>query len=313
VPIVIAIASFVFLLVVITGFGYLFFVRPKNLLRQLEAITSSTPTDTDEPAEPETTGRWKVTSSLQWLGEKMPLSPEESSFTRKELAAAGYRSDNAVTVFVGIRIACATVLTLLALIFRHRLVSNNTLGLVLVGFVALGSYFLVGFVLSHLVDARRERLRMSLPDALDLLVVCVEAGQGLDQAMRVVSRELEFSHRELSEELSLVSLEMRAGKARSEALSHMAERTGESELKKLVSVLIQTDRFGTSVGEALRTHGDYLRVRRAQDAEERAGKVGVKLIFPIFFCIMPSIMIVSAGPGMLVLFRQLGSLVNEMK
>lgn len=310
-PILIAVAMFVVLLVAITGFGYVFFVRPKSLLHQLEEITSTN--FGEEPAVAETAGGWKVVSSLQWIGEKMPLSPQESSFTRRELAAAGYRGDNAVAVFVGIRLACAVVLTLLAFIFRHRLVANSTLGLVMVGLVAVGSYFLVGFVLSHLVDARRDRLRLSLPDALDLLVVCVEAGQGIDQAMRVVSRELEFSHRELSEELSLVSLEMRAGKARSDALSHMAERTGEAEMKKLVSVLIQTDRFGTSVGEALRTHGDYLRVRRSQEAEERAGKVGVKLIFPIFFCIMPSIMIVSAGPGMLMLFRQLGTIVQDMK
>lgn len=310
-PFLIAVALFVVLLAAITGFGYVFFVRPKSLLRQLEEITSTNLTE--EPATRETTGGWKVVSSLQWLGEKMPLSPQESSFTRNELAAAGYRGDNAVAVFVGTRIACVAVLTVLAFTFRHQLAANSTLGLVLTGLTALGSYFLVGFVLSHLVDARRDRLRLSLPDALDLLVVCVEAGQGLDQAMRVVSRELEFSHKDLSEELSLMSLEMRAGKARSEALSHMAERTGEAEMKKLVSVLIQTDRFGTSVGEALRTHGDYLRVRRTQDAEERAGKVGVKLIFPIFFCIMPSIMIVSAGPGMLMLIRQLGAIATEMK
>ena len=141
-------------------------------------------------------------------------------------------------------------------------------------------------------------------------MVCVEAGQGIDQAIRVVSRELQQTHRDLSEELALASLEMRAGTTRAEALTHMAERTGESEMKKLVSVLVQTDRFGTSVGEALRTHADYLRVRRQQDAEERAGKVGVKLIFPIFFGIMPSIMIVAAGPGMLMLFRQLDILMK---
>ncbi len=158
-------------------------------------------------------------------------------------------------------------------------------------------------MLGRQVDARRERLRLSLADGLDLLVVCVEAGQGIDQAIRIVSRELEHSHRELSEELSLASLEMRAGTSRSDALMHLAERTGEAEMRKLVNVLIQTDRFGTSVGEALRSHTDYLRVRRTQEAEERAGKVGVKLIFPIFFCIMPSIMIVAAGPGMLKLFR----------
>jgi tight adherence protein C len=303
VAILVAIALFAVLLVSIIGFGYVFFVRPVNLLRQLEKITSSNPTE--DPYPPEATSGWTVVSSLQWLGEKMPLSPEESSFTRKELAAAGFRADNAVAVFLSIRVTCVVVLALLAFTFRSYVVDNNTIGLILVGSMAVAGYFLAGLGLGHLVEVRREKLRLSLPDALDLLVVCVEAGQGIDQAIRVVSRELQQTHRDLSEELSLASLEMRAGTTRAEALSHMAERTGESEMKKLVSVLIQTDRFGTSVGEALRTHADYLRVRRQQDAEERAGKVGVKLIFPIFFGIMPSIMIVSAGPGMLMLFRQL--------
>jgi tight adherence protein C len=303
VAIFVAIALFAVILVSIIGFGYVFFVRPVNLLRQLEKITSSDPTEDPYPPEP-TTG-WTVVSSLHWLGEKLPLSPEESSFTRRELAAAGYRADNAVAVFLSIRITCVVTLALLAFAFRSYVVANNTIGLILVGSMAVAGYFLTGFGLGHFVDARREKLRLSLPDALDLLVVCVEAGQGIDQAIRVVSRELQQTHRDLSEELALASLEMRAGTTRAEALTHMAERTGESEMKKLVSVLVQTDRFGTSVGEALRTHADYLRVRRQQDAEERAGKVGVKLIFPIFFGIMPSIMIVAAGPGMLMLFRQL--------
>lgn len=302
--ILITFALFAVILVSVVGFGYVFFVRPKNLLRQLEKITSSTPTE--DPFAPVTAGGWTVVSSLQWLGEKMPLSQEESSFTRKELAAAGYRADNAVAVFLSIRVSSVAVVALLIFIFRSQLVANNMLALLLVGVLAVAAYFLVGFGLSHLVDARREKLRLSLPDGLDLLVVCVEAGQGIDQAIRVVSRELQQTHRDLSEELALASLEMRAGTTRAEALTHMAERTGEAEMKKLVSVLVQTDRFGTSVGEALRTHAEYLRVRRSQDAEERAGKVGVKLIFPIFFGIMPSIMIVSAGPGMLMLFRQLG-------
>ena len=296
-------ALFAVILISVVGFGYLFFVRPTQLLKQLENITSKPPAEDLLPTINE--GGWTVVSTLQWLGEKVPLSPEEMSFTKRELAAAGYRADNAVAVFLSIRVTCVAVLTLLAFIFRSQLVTSNMLGIVLTGSIAVGAYFLVGLGLDHLVDARRERLRLSLPDALDLLVVCVEAGQGLDQAIRVVSRELQQAHKDLSDELSLASLGMQAGNTRAEALSHMAERTGESELKKLVSVLIQTDRFGTSVGEALRTHSEYLRVRRSQDAEERAGKVGVKLIFPIFFGIMPSIMIVSAGPGMLMLFRQL--------
>src|SRR5581483_7628563 len=155
------------------------------------------------------------------------------------------------------------------------------------------------------VAARQETLRLSLPDALDLLVVSVEAGLGLDQAIQHVARELSVSHPQLSEEMSLVTLEMRAGKRRSEALRNLAERTGESEVQKLVAILIQNDRFGASMGESLRQHSDFLRTRRRHEAEERAGKVGVKLVFPIFFFILPSMLIVAAGPGILQIFKYL--------
>jgi tight adherence protein C len=137
------------------------------------------------------------------------------------------------------------------------------------------------------------------------MVVSVEAGLGLDQALQYVAREMEESHQELSDELGLVGLEMRAGKRRSEALRNLADRTGEEELRKLVAILVQTDRFGTSMGESLRTHSDFMRLRRKQEAEERAAKVGVKLVFPIFLFILPSMMIVAVGPAMLRLFQDL--------
>jgi len=299
--VLISVALFAFILISITGFGYVFFVRPRNLLHQLESMAG--PAVDEQPVETVNKGGWKVVESLQWLGEKVPLSPEESSFTRNELVAAGFRGDHAVAVFTGIRMTVMGLVVPLAFIFRHDVVRSTLLGWVFVGFSAAVAYFLPGFGLGRLVDKRRQTLALSLADALDLLVTCVEAGQGIDQAMRVVARELEYSHKELSDELMLTSLETRAGTSRADALRHMAERTGEPELKKLVAVLIQTDRFGTSVGEALRTHSEYLRVRRTQLAEEKAGKVGVKLIFPIFFCIMPSVMIVAAGPGILMVIR----------
>ena len=149
-----------------------------------------------------------------------------------------------------------------------------------------------------------------LPDALDLMVVCVEAGLGLDQAVRSVSEELRITHPEISEELGLVTLEMRAGKRRVDALKNLADRTGETELRKLVAILIQADRFGTSIAESLRTHSDFMRVRRRQDAEERAGKVGVKLVFPIFFFLLPAMLVVAAGPGLLQVFKQLFPLMR---
>jgi len=176
---------------------------------------------------------------------------------------------------------------------------------------ALG-WILPKMFLEKKAKRRQEILRLALPDALDLLVVSVEAGLGLDMAIQHVARELGTSHPQLSEELSLVTLEMRAGKRRSDALRNLAERTGEAELRKLVAILIQSDRFGTSMGESLRTHSDYLRTRRRQEAEERAGKVGVKLVFPIFFFILPSMLIVAAGPGILQVFKQLFPMMKQL-
>jgi tight adherence protein C len=174
-------------------------------------------------------------------------------------------------------------------------------------------WILPRFILEKRVAKRQEILRLSTPDMLDLLVVSVEAGLGLDQAIQHVGRELQSSHPQLGEELSLVILEMRAGKRRADALHNLAERTGEPELRKLVAILVQNDRFGTSMGESLRNHSDYLRTKRRQEAEERAGKVGVKLVFPIFFFILPSMLVVAAGPGLLQIFKYLFPMMKQIQ
>jgi len=154
-------------------------------------------------------------------------------------------------------------------------------------------------------------LRLSLPDAIDLMVIAVEAGLGMDQATSYVGKELHSAHPELSDELGLMSLEVRAGIRRSEALHNLADRTGEPEIRKFVSVLTQTDRFGTSMANALRTHSEYMRIERRQQAEERAAKIGVKLVFPIFFFILPSMLLVTVGPGMLGLFKHLFPMMQQ--
>jgi tight adherence protein C len=192
-------------------------------------------------------------------------------------------------------------------------IPNPVLRIVSMGFGAFIGYFLPSFMLDKRIQKRQDTLRLSLPDALDMMVVSVEAGLGLDQAIQHVGRELQMTHKELSEELSLVNLEMRAGKRRSEALRNLAERTGEPELQKLVAVLVQTDRFGTSIGDSLRSHSDFLRVKRRQEAEERAGKVGVKLVFPIFFFILPAMLVVAAGPGLLQVFKYLFPLMKQFQ
>jgi tight adherence protein C len=145
------------------------------------------------------------------------------------------------------------------------------------------------------------------------MVVSVEAGLGLDQAIQYVAKELAPTHPEIGEELTIVTLEIRAGKRRAEALRNLATRTGETELSKLVAILIQTDRFGTSIAESLRTHSDFMRTRRRQEAEERAGKVGVKLVFPIFFLMLPAMLVVAAGPGLLQVFKFLFPMMRAIK
>jgi tight adherence protein C len=162
-----------------------------------------------------------------------------------------------------------------------------------------------------MVSRRQDLLNAGLPDAIDLMVVSVEAGLGLDQAMLYVAKEMANAHPAVSEELHLVNLEIRAGQRRIDALRHLAQRTGEPELRKLVAILVQTDRFGTSIGEALRTHSEFMRVRRRQRAEERAAKVGVKLVFPIFFLILPAMLVVTTGPGLLQVFKFLLPMLRE--
>ena len=144
------------------------------------------------------------------------------------------------------------------------------------------------------------------------MVVCVESGLGLDQAILQVAKELDQAHPEISEEYALVNLELKAGKRRAEALRNMAERAGVDDLKKLVAVLIQADRFGTGVAQSLRAHADYMRVQSRQIAEEKAAKLGVKLVFPIFFCILPSLFIVTVGPVVMKIIRELLPMMNSI-
>jgi tight adherence protein C len=159
---------------------------------------------------------------------------------------------------------------------------------------------------------RQKQIHRGLANALDLMVVCVESGLGLDQAILQVAKELEHAHPEITEELAIVNLELKAGKRRAEALRNLADRTAVDDLKKLVAVLIQADRFGTGVAQSLRAHSDYMRVQARQIAEEKAAKLGVKLVFPIFFCILPSLFVVTVGPVVMKIMRELLPMMNNM-
>jgi tight adherence protein C len=183
--------------------------------------------------------------------------------------------------------------------------------------VALGGlgfgYLLPGMVLARKAKGRAHRIRLALADMLDLLVVSVEAGLGLDQAIARVGSELAFAYPELSDELRLINLELRAGKARSEALRNLADRTGVEDLSSLVTMLIQTDKFGTSVAQSLRVYSETLRTKRRQRAEEAAAKTGVKMVFPLVFCIFPAIWVVTIGPAAIRFVTVLFPLIENSK
>ena len=252
-----------------------------------------------------------VTTIIEQVGGLFPLDIEDASALQRDLIAAGYRSPRAVPIYLGIRTIAFVVITLLAVLLRSTITSNSILQIVIPVAAAFGGWFGPSFVLDQLIEARHERMRKGLPDVLDLMVVCVEAGLGLDQAMQHVSRELMDVFPDVSQEIEIVHLEIRGGKRRAEALRSLAERTGEDELRKLVAVLVQADRFGTSIADSLRTHAEFMCLRRRQDAEERAAKIGVKLVFPIFFLILPAMLIVVAGPGMLQVFKYLFPLMRS--
>lgn len=309
--IVIAVVLFALLMGAITFYGYRRYARPGRVFERLGAPVLEAEVLGGAALNPTPEVGW-IVRVIQQVGEKVPISPDDAGVTRRDLIMAGYRSEAAIKVFNGIKITLCIVFVIFAFSVRGAM-PNPVLRVVLIAFSGFMGFYLPGYMLDKRIAKRQTTIRLALPDALDMLVVSIEAGLGLDQAVQHVGRELQLSHKELSEELSLVNLEMRAGKRRSEALKNLAERTGEPELQKLVAILIQSDRFGTSMGDSLRSHSDFLRVRRRQEAEERAGKVGVKLVFPIFFFILPSMLVVAAGPGLLQVFKYLFPLMKQFQ
>jgi tight adherence protein C len=303
-------ALFVVLMTGISMWGYRRYARPAKVLMRLEEplfTGQETVAAESAPNQPPA-----FLNALERVGRLMPVSPVDLQNVRRGLVRAGYRAESAPMIFYGIKIFSIAALLVLALALRDSLTQNPVLRVAFVIGGAVAGFMLPDVLLERSARRRQERLLLSLPDALDLMVVSVEAGLGLDQAMLYVTRELQMTHREISEELGLVNLEMRAGKRRADALRNLADRTGEDEIGKLVAILIQNDRFGTSMAESLRTHSDFMRTRRRQDAEERAGKVGVKLVFPIFFFILPSMMLVTAGPGILQIFKNLFPMMGRI-
>jgi tight adherence protein C len=276
-------------------------VRAGVIDRRIEELTSARPISTDEKPRLQS-----LTGLLKRLGEKAPQSPKELGTLQQRLVQAGYRRPEALTIFFGIRVLAA--LLLFGLLASPILIKPNIM--LALGGVAMG-YLLPGMVLARMAKRRAHRIRLALADALDLLVVSVEAGLGLDQAIQRVATELALAYPDLSDELKLINLELRAGKPRAEALRNLADRTGVDDLSSLVTMLIQTDKFGTSVAQSLRVYSETLRTKRRQRAEEAAAKTGVKMVFPLVLCIFPAIWIVTIGPAAIKFITVLFPMVQK--
>jgi tight adherence protein C len=235
-----------------------------------------------------------VNPFVKRLATIVPKSPKEMTSIRRQLMTAGYRSLTAAIVYSASRMICPVLAAIAALsAFGLR---RGWMIAILAGFVGV---MLPGFWLARQTRRRQKVIRNGLPDALDLLIVCLEAGSSLDQGIVKASDELEIAYPALAEELRLVTTEIRAGKPRLEALKNLAARTKVDDVRALVAMLIQTDRFGTSVAQALRTHADTSRTKRRQSAEERAAKLSVKLVFPLVFFLFPALYVVILGPAVI--------------
>jgi tight adherence protein C len=243
----------------------------------------------------------RMEQAVASIGKLFPSSPQQTSRTQRMMVRAGYRSPESLQVMRGVKILFP--IALLAVVYVSRLYRFNP-PLVIVITLLFG-YLAPEFWLSNRIQRRKVKLRRALPDALDLLVICVEAGLGIDQGMLRASEELRISHPELSQELQMTNLEMRVGKTRLEALRELGNRTGVDDIKALVAMLVQTDRFGTSVAQSLRVHSDDMRLKRRQRAEEMAAKTTVKMVPPLVFFIFPALMVVILGPAVIALIRQL--------
>jgi len=287
--------------------GYWFWVRRSaTALAGHSSEAAATDADSDRPEMS------PLLNMLADLGQRASTQDADGNALRRRLDRAGFRQPWAPQIYHGARLALVVGLPLLT--FALITLATGTAVAALPA-TALGAYLGLtgpGRYLDRLARRRTERIGRSLPDFLDLLVVSVESGLSLDQAVADTARDLRRAHREISEELAIFSREVQAGASRADALRNLGIRTGDPEMRKLTSILIQADRFGSSVSKVLRNQARYMRIKRRQRAEESAHKVGVKLIFPIFFLIMPSVFLVTAGPAIIMLLENFSKMVAEI-
>jgi len=300
-----AVVSFIIAFLLIGSLGLLIFYRDKIQDRISSALYPRTNKKTLSSTIEET--RHVIGGVVEHFEKVLPRSQQESSVVQQRLVRAGFRGDGVAKMFYGAKVI--TPLFLVALVLVTGIARFSPF---FVYAVALGGGFLApDFWLGRKISNRQSAIRRGLPDVLDLLVICVEAGLSLDQATARTAEEMHRAQPELSDELGIVALEQRAGRARSDAWKHLAERTDVDVVRNLVSMLVQAEQFGTSIGKTLRVHSDTLRTKRIQEIEEKAAKLSVKLLFPLVLFIFPSLFLVVLGPAVLVMADSFKTFFNH--
>jgi tight adherence protein C len=304
--IVLTIAVFLMVTFTVSAIGMKIWARPK------EAIDRVTGAALEQEEVQQTHPSLAFQDMVRKLGNLLPASPKDVGVVQRQLIRAGIRTPNALKFLYGTKVLMGIAFPLLVGfgVATSNAAPENKVMIILAA-AAMG-FFGPNEYLRLKMKKRQKAVRRGLPNALDLMVVCVESGLGLDQAIIQVAKELQHAEPAISEEFGLVNLELKAGKRRVDALRNLADRTAVDDLKKLVAVLIQADRFGTGIAASLRSHSDYMRVQARQVAEEKAAKLGVKLVFPIFFCILPSLFVVTVGPVVVRIMRDLLPMMNNM-
>jgi tight adherence protein C len=301
----VAIASFVAVFLLVLSGGLLIFYRETIQARITAAINPQVRQKTLKTTILDT--REVLEGVVERFEKVIPRSEAEVSVVQERLIRAGFREDSALKFFYGAKVIVPIILIVLAMVTGFAKQNPFFIYIACAGF----GFIAPDFWLGRKITNRQAKIRRGLPDVLDMLVICVEAGLSLDQATARTAEELKQSQPVLSDELTVVALEQRAGSVRADAWKHLADRTGIDVVRNLVSMLVQSEQFGTSIAKTLRVHSDTLRTKRVQEIEEKAAKLSVKLLFPLVLFIFPSLFVVVLGPAVILMADSFKSLFGH--
>lgn len=294
-----AILIFCVLFVLVASGGLLVFYREATLRRIAEVINPKPKQERTLMGAIQQTGS-SLSGLVEQLEQVLPKSKAEMSVVSQRMILAGFRGESAVKVFYGCKVLVPLLLCVVALVTGLA----SMMSPFFVYATALGVGFLIpDFWLGKRITKRQKKMERGLPDVLDLLVICIEAGLSLDQATARTAEELAKAHPELCDELGMVVLEQRAGRPRADAWKNLADRTGVESIRNLVAMLVQSEQLGTSIAKSMRVHSDSLRTQRVQQVEEQAAKTSVKLVFPLVFFIFPALFLVTLGPAVIIMIE----------